>query len=79
MLESFSCKLPELIQIFVKIVQIKSDTGDNSGSLLGKLVEVSKNNPKFTLDDVLGETITILVGVCLSIKHFQFPFVQFKH
>lgn len=36
-----------------------------SGTFMGRLFDVSKNNPQFTTEDIFAETATILTGVCL--------------
>lgn len=38
-------------------------TGSDSYSFLERLLDISNENPKFTHDDVIAETATILTGV----------------
>lgn len=41
------------------------EPGDGQ-SFLERLLNVSMENPKFTLDDVIAETASILTGVCVQ-------------
>lgn len=37
-----------------------------SGTFMGRLFDVSMDNPQFTTEDIFAETATILTGVCFT-------------
>lgn len=45
------------------ISEIEKNGSDGSATFLERLLEVSKNNPQFTREDISAETATILTGV----------------
>lgn len=68
------------------------ETPSDGESFLERLLAVSMENPKFTLDDVLAETATILTGVstlspsimffinfCLFLNRQQIHHLQHRH
>lgn len=61
-------------------MQEKLDNGFTGQTFLERLLEVSLNNPKFSFEDVLAETATILTGVRafnkLIFRHYLFIFFQ---
>lgn len=59
---------------FQQILKQKSENEDKTDTFIGRLIDVSKKNPKFTMEDVLAETATILTGVFYSI--FQYNLIE---
>lgn len=61
-----------------KAVHSKTENGDSSGTFIGRLIDVSESNPKFTIEDVFAETATILAGVFKTSKHGIFSIARSK-
>lgn len=48
---------------FSQIIQRSLDAGLSGDTFIDKLIEVSRNNEKFTIDDIKVESHTLLLGV----------------
>lgn len=53
-----------------QILKEKALNGNDSYTFIERLLDISNENPKFTHEDVIAETATILTGVTFGFKPF---------
>lgn len=63
--------------LFTQILKEKAQNGSDSYTFIGRLLDISNENPNFTHDDVVAETATILTGVISSLV-WKFCLISLK-
>lgn len=58
------------------MLEIEVNKG-GSGTFMGKLFDISKENPQFTSDDIYAETATILIGVRTFLIAFEVGYEKY--
>lgn len=66
-IDTISQKIHNVLKLSTQILKEKAQNGSDSYTFIGRLLDISNENPNFTHDDVVAETATILTGVISSL------------